>query len=117
MKSPTCSKKTPRNVAKAKRLYWIDGLSFAAVAQKLLGSAKAAMTIRRWIGPGERNRRGWNASKRKDARLKRRAVQLRLVRGLSFRKVARMLRTSPATVAFLVGRPFSSRMKSKHKEY
>jgi DNA-binding NarL/FixJ family response regulator len=110
-------KKTPKNVAKAKRLYWIDGLSFPAVAQKLLGNRNAAMTIRRWIGPGERNRRGWNSSKQKDASLVRRAVELRLVRGLSFRKVAKRLHTSPATVAFLVGRPFPSRMKSKQKEY
>jgi uncharacterized protein YdbL (DUF1318 family) len=105
------AKKSPKLVAKAKRLYWINGLSFESVARTNLGNPKSAMTIRRWIGPGERNRHGWNSSKRQDASLVRRAKQLRLVRGLSFRKVARILHTSPATVAFLVGRPFSSRIR------
>ena len=109
----TQTKKTPDGIAKAKKLYWIDCLSFAAVAKIIFGNRNAQMRIRRWIGPGERNRRGSNANKQKNESIKRHAKKLILVEGLSFRKVARRLGVCPETVSFLIGRPFPSRVKKE----
>jgi hypothetical protein len=106
---------TPRIIVKAKKLYWLRGLSFADVAEILLGNRNAQMRIRRWIGPGEKNRRGWNASKTKDSHLKKRAIELRLVRSLSLRKVAKKLGCCPRTVMALTGKP--SPQKPRRKEH